>query len=147
MREQEFFQKSERESITKNRASRKRKKPQRQEKEMQKRNIIIINQGFMSYINIFFLIIFAAVMIRGFFRGLIKEALSLGGLFIAFFGSGYAVYILTGTSGYDYIKVFHNETITKILIFIAFFVVIMVFFCRNICIINQIFEINQSRLA
>lgn len=82
----------------------------------------------MSYIDIFFLIIFAAIMIRGFFRGLIREALSLGGLFIAFFGSGYAVYILTGTSGYDYIKIFHNETITKILIFIAFFVVIMVFF-------------------
>jgi Colicin V production protein. len=39
----------------------------------------------MNYIDIAFLILFAVIMIRGFFRGFVKEAISIAGLFFCLF--------------------------------------------------------------
>jgi Colicin V production protein. len=49
----------------------------------------------MSYIDIAFLVLFIAIMIRGFFRGFIKEAISLLGVFAAYLGANTQVRIIS----------------------------------------------------
>ncbi len=122
----------------KSRASKKRKKRRLLEKEIPRRIISVIN---MSYIDIAFLILFIALMIRGFFRGFIKEAISLLGVFVAYFG---AIYISSKANGsYYIIKLFHNQEIGKIIIFSGIFIFIIIIFALISLIITKIINLLQ----
>jgi membrane protein required for colicin V production len=92
----------------------------------------------MSYIDIAFLVLFIAIMIRGFFRGFIKEAISLLGVFAAYLGATYA-------SSHYIAKPFHNEEIGKIIIFSGVFVAVVIVFALISLIITKI--INLLKLG
>ncbi|MCL4497387.1 MAG: CvpA family protein [Deltaproteobacteria bacterium] len=94
----------------------------------------------MNYIDIAFLILFAAVMIRGFFRGFVKEAISVAGLFFAYFGGMYAI---SKVSGSYYLKMFHNEEAGKIIIFTGVFILIVIVFAVISIIITKILNLLQ----
>lgn len=94
----------------------------------------------MTYINIAFLILFAVIMIRGFFRGFVKEAVSLAGLFFAYFGGMYAI---SKVSSSYYIKIFHNEDIGKIIIFAVVFILVVIVFAVISIIITKILNLLQ----
>ncbi|RZD13807.1 MAG: CvpA family protein [Candidatus Acidulodesulfobacterium ferriphilum] len=94
----------------------------------------------MNYIDIAFLILFAAVMIRGFFRGFVKEAISVAGLFFAYFGGMYAI---SKVSGSYYLKMFHNEEAGKIIIFTGVFILIVIIFAVISIIITKILNLLQ----
>ncbi|MHB1545497.1 MAG: CvpA family protein [bacterium] len=98
----------------------------------------------MSYIDIAFLVLFIAIMIRGFFRDFIKEAISLLGIFAAYFG---AAYISSNASGayYSYYisKLFHNGEIGKIIIFSGLFISIIIIFALISLIITKVINMLQ----
>lgn len=94
----------------------------------------------MIYINIAFLILFAVVMIRGFFRGFVKEAISLAGLFFAYFGGMYA---MSKVSNSDYLKIFHNLEAGKIIVFAVAFIAIVIIFAIISIIITKIINLLQ----
>lgn len=75
--------------------------------------------------DIAFLAIFAIMMARGFFRGLVKEAISLAGVFFAYFGSFY----ISDNYGNNFrIPGIHNADIVNIIIFTCAFFAIMLLF-------------------
>lgn len=78
-----------------------------------------------TYVDIAFLVLFAIVMVRGFFRGFVKEAISVLGLFFAYFGGAYAV---SRISNPHYVAIFHNEEAGKIIVFIIAFIAIVIVF-------------------
>ncbi|MHB1660849.1 MAG: CvpA family protein [bacterium] len=94
----------------------------------------------MSHIDIAFLVLFIVIMIRGFFRGFVKEAISLIGVVFAYFG---AVYISSKANGSYYIKMFHNEEIGKIIIFAGIFISIIIIFAAISLIITKILNLLQ----
>ena len=98
----------------------------------------------MSYIDIAFLVLFIAIMIRGFFRGFIKEAISLLGVFVAYFG---AIYLSSKADGayYSYYiaQLFHNKEIGKIIIFFGIFIAIIIVFALISLIITKIINLLQ----
>jgi|YelNatPaOPRAMG01_1025707.scaffolds.fasta_scaffold00572_22 membrane protein required for colicin V production len=92
----------------------------------------------MSYIDIAFLVLFTAVMIRGFFRGFIKEAISLLGVFAAYLGATYA------SSHYNNIvKQFHSEEIGRIIVFSGVFIAVIIVFALISFIITKIIDMLQ----
>jgi membrane protein required for colicin V production len=99
----------------------------------------------MSYTDIAFLIIFIAIMIRGFFRGFIKEAISLLGVFFAYLGALFAV--SSPVASKYAVKIFHNhnEEIRKIIIFSGVFLSIIIIFALFSFIVTKI--INLLRLG
>lgn len=94
----------------------------------------------MSYIDIAFLVLFIIIMIRGFFRGFVKEAISLVGVFFAYFAGEYAD---SKVHGSYYIKLFHNEEIAKIIIFAGVFIAIVIVFALISLIITKILNLLQ----
>ncbi len=76
----------------------------------------------MSYIDIAFLVLFAAMAIRGFFRGFVKEAISLIGIISAYFA---AIYASSNVHGF---KPVHNEEIGKIIVFLIVLVSVIIIF-------------------
>ncbi|MCL4428661.1 MAG: CvpA family protein [Deltaproteobacteria bacterium] len=90
----------------------------------------------MSYIDIAFLVLFIAMMIRGFFRGFIKEAISLLGIFAAYLGAIYA-------SSHYIAKPFHSEEIGKIIIFSGVFIAVVIVFALISLIITKIINLLQ----
>ena len=94
----------------------------------------------MSHIDIAFLVLFIIVMVRGFFRGFVKEAISLIGVFFAYFGAEYAD---SKVNGSYYIKWFHNEEIGKIIIFAGIFISIVIAFALISLIITKILNLLQ----
>ncbi len=94
----------------------------------------------MTYINIAFLILFAVVMIRGFFRGFVKEAVSAAGIFFAYFGG---IYAMSNISGSYYIKIFHNEDIGKVVIFAIAFILVVIVFAVISTVITKILHLLQ----
>ncbi len=100
----------------------------------------------MSYIDIAFLVLFVAIMIRGFFRGFIKEAISLFGVFVAYFGAIYVSSKTGGTYYFYYISgLFHSKEIGKIVIFSGIFIFIIIIFALISFIITKI--INLLKLG
>ncbi len=97
----------------------------------------------MSYIDIAFLVLFIAIMIRGFFRGFIKEAISLLGVFVAYFGAIYLSSKADGAYSYYIAKLFHNEEIEKIIIFSGIFIAIIIVFALISLIITKIINLLQ----
>ncbi|MHB1662001.1 MAG: CvpA family protein [bacterium] len=94
----------------------------------------------MSDIDIAFLVLFIIIMVRGFFRGFVKEAISLIGVFFAYFG---AVYAASKINGSYYIKLFHNEEIGKIIIFAGIFISIIIIFALISLVITKILNLLQ----
>ncbi len=100
----------------------------------------------MSYLDIAFLIFFIAVMIRGFFRGFIKEAISLLGVFFAYFGAYYVSSKFYNSYYFQYItRRIHNEETGKIIIFSGAFLFIIIIFALISLILTKI--INLIRLG
>ena len=97
----------------------------------------------MSYIDIAFLVIFIIIMIRGFFRGFIKEAISLLGVFVAYFGAIYLSSKADGSYSYYIAKLFHNKEIGKIIIFFGIFIAIIIVFALISLIITKIINLLQ----
>lgn len=79
----------------------------------------------MYYMDIAFLSIFAVMMARGFFRGLVKEAISFVGMFFAYFASVY----ISDNFGHIYrIPGIQNADAESIIIFSCSFFAIMLAF-------------------
>ena len=97
----------------------------------------------MSYIDIAFSVLFIAIMIRGFFRGFIKEAISLLGVFVAYFGAIYLSSKAYGAYSYYIFKLFHNEELGKIIIFSGIFIAILIVFALISLIITKIINLLQ----
>ncbi|MHB8232977.1 MAG: CvpA family protein [bacterium] len=96
----------------------------------------------MSHIDIAFLVLFIIIMIRGFFRGFVKEAISLMGVFFAYFGAMYVSSKANGSS-YYYVKFFHNKEIGEIIIFAGVFISIIIIFAVISLIITKILKLLQ----
>ena len=83
----------------------------------------------MSYLDIAFLVFFIIIMIRGFFRGFIKEAISILGVFFAYYGASYVTskyydsYYLSNIA-----QRFNNQEYGKIAVFAAVFLLILIIF-------------------
>ncbi len=88
-----------------------------------------------TYVDIAFLVLFALVMIRGFFRGFIKEAISLVGLFCAYLGGAYAVSMISNPK---YVAMFHNEEAGKIIVFVVAFIAIVLIFSIIAALITRV---------
>ena len=100
----------------------------------------------MNYLDIAFLVFFAIFMIRGFFRGFIKEAISILGVFFAFLG---ASYVISKYYNSYYLKSvtqrFNNEEVGKIVIFSAVFLLIVIIFAIVSFVLTKI--INLIKLG
>ena len=79
-------------------------------------------------------------MIRGFFRGFVKEVISLGGLFFAYFGGMYAI---SKISNSYYIKIFRNEEAGKIIVFAVAFILVVIVFAVISLTITKILNLLQ----
>ncbi len=96
----------------------------------------------MFYINIIFLVLLALAMIRGFFRGLVKEIVSLISLFLAYIAADYFVF---GESGVHIFNFSGNKEIDKIAFFWGVFLAIIIILSIMSYIITKI--INLVKLG
>ncbi|MCL6120772.1 MAG: CvpA family protein [Deltaproteobacteria bacterium] len=96
----------------------------------------------MSYLDIAFLVFFVIIMIRGFFRGFIKEAISILGVFFAYYGASYVTskyydsYYLSGIA-----HRFNNQEFGKIAVFTAVFLLTVIVFAVISFVLTKIIDL------
>ena len=96
----------------------------------------------MSYLDIAFLVFFVIIMIRGFFRGFIKEAISIFGIFFAYYGASYVTskyydsYYLSGIA-----HRFNNQEFGKIAVFTAVFLLTVIVFAVISFVLTKIIDL------
>ena len=96
----------------------------------------------MSYLDIAFLVFFVIIMIRGFFRGFIKEAISILGIFFAYYGASYVTskyydsYYLSGIA-----HRFSNQEFGKIVVFTAVFLLTVIVFAVISFVLTKIIDL------
>ncbi len=99
------------------------------------------------YINIFLAAILIVMMIRGFFRGFVKEILSLAGLIAAYLGAYFAVFHAKAI--FSFFKSYHiylsnsfvHANAAKVIIFIGVFILIYILFVVASIIITKILNL------
>ena len=96
----------------------------------------------MSYLDIAFLVFFVVIMIRGFFRGFIKEAISILGVFIAYYGASYATSKYYGSHYLSFIpQRFNSQEYGKIAVFTAVFLLTVIVFAIISFILTKIIDL------
>lgn len=97
----------------------------------------------MVYIDIAFLILFAAIMIRGLFRGFVKEAISLVGLFAAYFAGIYALSNINSPYYRYCVRFLHNDEAGRIVVFSAAFIAVLIVFAIISILMTKILNLLQ----
>ncbi len=95
------------------------------------------------YINIIILIIMLAAMVRGFFRGFVKEVLSLIGLVAAIFAGHYAVenFSKFHLAYFNFINNIKNYEVKEIVIFVSVFIIVSLVFAVISFLITKLLDI------